>query len=366
MLDHESLSTVSSEISTSDSPSSQDKSEPSAIEELQSAFSSILALKKENVEVAKPPDWRPWDMIIMEERTAREAKPTPIYPRWTGSFDILSFPRELRDNIYFHYLYRNKALIWRRRPNNGHEYRDRLGHIAVYSPNTDQHTLNLFLVSRQVYEEALYVFCSSTAILVERRKDSLVKRRTLAGSLRLFPETPANMLQHLELRYIDYWPMRDVGGWSGSGSSNTWAQIVRDALVAKERFPRLTTYTALWEIEWYSFNDNEGMEELQSESTELKTASWLWWFRKQNETRAIVPPRWVRVRLEPAPTSYYRWSESEADQGALKRALELFQEELSAKKAEKRDELEDSGKKWIEEEWGDGRRTRKGKGKNVM
>jgi len=352
--------------SASDSPTNEEEPACSAIEELQSAFPSILVLKKDKNEVSRPINWQPWHDIVMEKRQAREARCVPLYPRWTGSFDILLFPRELRDNIYFHYLYRRKALIWRRRPNNGWERRDWVGYIAVYSPDRDQETLNLFLVSRQVYEEALYVFCRSNAVFVERRQHSLVQLRTLEGSLRLFPETSANMLQHVELRYMDYWRSESVGGWHGTSSSSTWAEITKDALVAKEFFPRLATYTALWEVDWSSFYDDEGMEALQSESVQDKTKMWLWWFRLQSKTKGVVPPEWVRVRLEPAPSSYYRWPENDADQGALRRALELFQLELRAKRVEKRDELEDSGKKWLENEWGDGRRVRKGKGKSAV
>ena len=59
--------------SASDSPTSEEEPPRSAIEELQSAFPSILVLKKDKNEVSRPINWQPWRDIIMEKRKAREA-----------------------------------------------------------------------------------------------------------------------------------------------------------------------------------------------------------------------------------------------------------------------------------------------------
>ncbi|KAF2684046.1 hypothetical protein K458DRAFT_389264 [Lentithecium fluviatile CBS 122367] len=351
------------EVPAQNTSQAEEEHNVSAIEELQSAFPTILLLEKEKPKVKPPPMNQTWNEVLMENRRLMHDldNPKPFYPRWNGSFALLSFPRELRDNIYFQYLYRPKSLIWRRRPNHGHEFRAWCGYIAVYSANMHHDALNMFLVSRQVYREALYIFCSANTIFIERRR-----HRHVEGALRLFPEPAASMLQHVELRYIDYHPNWHET-WNGPSAGRTWEKMVKDALLAKEHFPRLTTYTALWDVDWRTLYENDGVVSLQTQSEDEKTRIWLWWLRRQGEARGVVPPRWLKVRFEPEPRYYNEWQAKNGHQASWDKALLIFKEEERLKEKEKAEELEESGKKWLEEEWGDGKRARrKGKGKDVI
>jgi hypothetical protein len=311
---------------------------PSAIEELQSAFPTLLLLEKDKTKA-------------LHEKGYNSGT-SYLYPFWNGSFALLSFPREIRDLIYFHYLYRSHGFTWCRRPNHGWIHRYPHGYVTVYRGGMTD-VLSLFLVSRQVYQEALYMFCSSNVILVEKRP----KFGALEGALRLFPEPAASMLQRVETVYNDndkY--LYEV--WDGPRSSGTWEIIVRDALAAKEHLPRLTEYTALWDLDWRHFYEYEGMGSLQQEDEEVKVLIWLSWLERHSKARGVVPPRWLKVRFGPKPQSYHYQTSSNNHQKAWDRALIRF-EEVRVREEEKGVALENSGKKWLEERWGDRKRLRK-------
>jgi hypothetical protein len=308
--------------------------EQSAISELQCAFPTLLTLER-----AKTGVLTTW--------------------AWTGFFAFLAFPRELRELVYFHYLSRPKALAWQRCPNGGRERHIYLGrYFTIYREKIAQELLNLFLVSRQVYTEALPVFCRANAITVAPRNSR--RNSTLQNSLRLFPDSAARHLRHVEVRYPDTYGRREC-------TRETWARIVADAVVARQHFPLLATYTALWEVDWRAFyGDEPGMVGLQTASVEVRVDLWRCWLRREEEERGTVPPAWVRVRLEASPRAYERWPENRAEVQPLEMALEVFQGEARGRRVEG-EELEGSGRKWLEEEWGVGRRDRreKGKGKSV-
>jgi hypothetical protein len=316
-----------------DSPAPDEEHISSEIKELQSAFPAILALEKEKT--------RPHGEQVSDKQEY-------MYPTWNGFFALLSFPREIRDLTYFHYLYRPQGIIWHRRPNRGFVARNDWwhGYITVYRGDIAKDVLPLFLVSRQVYEEALYVFCSSNIILIQKRQ----RHGVLEGALRLFPAKAASILKKVEVPYNDY----------NTNPSCTWEKIVKDALVAKEHLPRLTEYTALWNCDWRRMYDEEGMASLQNESEDVKVEMWLGWLEKQSETRGVVPPRWLKVGFGPKRMAYHYWYSTTEHQEAYNRALVRF-EEARAREERKSDELEESGKKWLEEEWGDGKRLRKKK-----
>jgi hypothetical protein len=128
-----------------------------SIEELQSAFGSILAADK-NVDPV--PDYKnlTWkDCWSPFHKPAKPAKCTPD-PTRTGTFPFFSFPRELRDRIYFHYLYRPEGVVYRRQTANSFLY-DKPSELIT----------SLFLTCHQVYEEALPVFCRHNEVEVVNR-----------------------------------------------------------------------------------------------------------------------------------------------------------------------------------------------------
>jgi hypothetical protein len=94
---------VSSNVAASNS-----EAPSSAIGELQDAFGPIL-LARNKVDASTL-----WANTTTQRsaRILELAKKPPILPKWTGSFTLLSFPRELRDKIYFHYIYRPKGIVY--------------------------------------------------------------------------------------------------------------------------------------------------------------------------------------------------------------------------------------------------------------
>lgn len=75
------------------------ESPQSPIRELQDALGPLLLTTK-RVELQRP-EW-----------VLTPAKKPSILPKWTGSFTLLAFPRELRDKIYFHYVYRPEGVVY--------------------------------------------------------------------------------------------------------------------------------------------------------------------------------------------------------------------------------------------------------------
>lgn len=303
----------------------------SPIHELQSAFQSILLSEKD-----------------------RHRHASPLKPTWTGSFSLLSFPRELRDRIYFYAVYRPKGVVWRRR----HELKINeqarwLNDYVHYWPAADPDLLSLFLTSRQVYEEALYVFCLCTAIYIEKRIHG-----QLEGTLRIFPAKAAGMLQRLELEYeyVDTYYLRHVGA-TGSEEGVMWKQMIQDAWLAKEYFPRLRECTALWHTQPHNFSVFADMG-FEGQPDEVRVELWLRWMRAQYEHTHLVPPMWFRVRTE--RYGAHRYNPMTTLQPSLALALELFKDEVLNQQLENpTTPLEDTGKKWLDEAWGDGRRRRK-------
>jgi hypothetical protein len=85
---------------TEDGPSTPEPS--SSITELQAAFGSILLASRDHSKKS-----------TIRYTTYRGGPDTPLKPsppRWTGSFALFSFPRELRDLIYYHAVYRPRGL----------------------------------------------------------------------------------------------------------------------------------------------------------------------------------------------------------------------------------------------------------------
>ena len=210
----------------------------SQIAELQSVFGTILTLSK---------------------RTKTSPTPeTSNYPRWTGSFRLFDFPREIRDCVYYWYLYEPKGLKY-----------TRTGSRHLTFPFTDSRHVVLFLTSCQVYEEALEVFCRFNAI-------EITNTWRLEGTLRLFPDRPAQMIQRIQLiyrhtYYKSHWRRKNR-------VSGAWAQMILEAQVAKSYFPMLREFRALWYCSTNSFELEEGLK-LQSEAPEVTTEMLLGWMR---------------------------------------------------------------------------------------
>jgi hypothetical protein len=301
-------------------------SEPNtAIGELQEVFGTLLTT---DTKTAPVPSYHTWD--LWSWRTKYKAPP-PLLPEWTGSFKLLSFPREIRDTIYFHYVFRYRGL--RYRTNSA---------ITEWSAPAENQMLPLFLTCRQVYEEALRVSCRYNQIEVPRRLDRKLRnyREVPGGLLRLFPEKPRNLVQRIHYEAY-YEAERHV----------TFLQILQDAHTFKAVFPMLREFTADWRARGEGLIADLNIQEGRHEEN---VQAWLGWFRLWVRKSKVVPPPWVRFQFGCgsgfSPIHEHAGSMNEAYSIMLRQPPTLLTEMM---------DVEESGKKWIEEMGKEEKRKRK-------
>ncbi|KAF2034241.1 hypothetical protein EK21DRAFT_57040 [Setomelanomma holmii] len=306
----------------------------SAIDELQTVFGTLLLARKD----PKPPTngtsaWNPYT-VTYEYIPALPSSP-PL-PKWTGSFALFAFPRELRDRIYFYYLHRPKGVIYHRKTHRNFPFTDHSEDIT-----------SLFLTSQQVYSEALQVFCRHNQIEIKQSgyskygsKDSTA----LAGTLGLFPDKPGRLVQRVRKPYREYMHMYGShdNDLLGQKARDAWLQMLRDAYTFKNFFPKLREFTVCWEANPRFFAPQDNLAEEKTE--EEKVRIWLGRMKKWMEGRNVVPPRWVRFELG----SGWKQSEVQHHTEALNRAYARLTRE-GASWDEQQTMLEESGRKWLED-----------------
>jgi len=218
----------------------------SAIAELQAALGSLLLTKRDKNEIPFPP-----------ASTGYQSPPPEKPYVWTGSLKLFDFPRELRDEIYRYILHRPQGVY-------------HTAHVSGdfwWNRGRIDEILNLFLVSKQVYQEAFEMFCRCNTFILSllycSRRESLAK--PLWGQLRLFPDRAAKELTQVKDTYNDiiYRPRGPYGhapshadtamGGDGTGeyrknnsSGETFLEILRDAHIFQDFFPKLQVFHALW------------------------------------------------------------------------------------------------------------------------
>jgi hypothetical protein len=280
-----------------------------SITELQEAFSTLLLLQKP------------------------KRSTSPRQHQWTGCFRLFDFPRELRDRIYYYYLYIPEGLVHRRSPTHARRW-----------PFEDSNHISLFLTSHQVYKEALPVFFRYNAIEISYKWQ-------LSGILRLFPGQPAALLQRIQLCYASNTGRRD---WRRTGIGGVWAQIVDDTRVAKECFPLLRECTAFWSVSINIFQepDAHGGAELalQGKDDDERVGVFFDWLRARFEVDKLAPPRWLVVDFSRYYKSLRTVPTVEGLQRPFEQALERAKLEFR-KTGSAQDDLELSGKKWLEDIW---------------
>ncbi|KAF2801002.1 hypothetical protein K505DRAFT_369892 [Melanomma pulvis-pyrius CBS 109.77] len=277
---------------------------PNPIAELQQVFGTLLLVTRD-----KP------------------KHPTPkTIPRWTGSFRLFDFPREMRDRIYHYALHSPSGVVYRRSR----------AHTRTW-PFEDTPRTQLFLSSRQVYSESLQVFCRETVVRITFRSQ-------LSGTLRLFPDQPARLLQRIKLEYRSHWQLRGVG--------NSWGDMITQARLAKEFFPLLRECTAVWHVDEYVL-EKTGLD-FKDKTVEEQTEVWAEALRSWYEGNKLVPPRWLRVEL------VAMWGYLHASlQASFHAALDGFRREVEAMDRHgTENDLESSGRKWLET-WGGGKGRKK-------
>jgi len=287
----------------------------SAIIELQAAFGSILLTRKE---------------------TKKFRLPEFGTHKWTGAFELFAFPRELRDRIYFHYLYRPKGV----------KYRRNTSYVFPFDHVDD--ITSLFLACRQVYDEALQVFCRYNQVEIIGRNYWRARSRygkALDGTLRLFPEKPGRLLQRMRVQYSESTFMYDTYDYRQGSQKpgDAFVQMLRGAYAFKNTFPKLRELTVAWQARPLHFASHEDLR-FEGRSEDEKKEIWLSWMKKWVGGSNVVPPRWVKFEF----TDYWGEGEMQKHAHGLNEAYERLVSETASFREEEA-ELEESRKRWLEE-----------------
>jgi hypothetical protein len=219
-------------------------------------------------------------------------------------------------------------------------------HYVLYSPNNityrrsktriqwpfeePKHT-QLFLVSQQVYYEALQIFLMDVIV-------NITYRTHLAGTLRLFPDKAAHILQRIK---IDYHP----GAWRAVGKrrdlSGSWEKILTDSRLAKEFLPSLREFLAVWHVNYIDLNDS-GLY-FEGKSLQERSEIWAQFFRTSYAEDKVVPSEWLKVVFVHEYNNRHKHWQVSFDE-----ALKIFRKEVGGQE----EDLEASGRKWLEEAYG--------------
>ncbi|CAO2653704.1 Nn.00g031150.m01.CDS01 [Neocucurbitaria sp. VM-36] len=262
-----------------------------------------------------------------------------------ATFAFFSLPRELRDTIYYHYIYRPRGVVYK------------CQHARASPSNPPEDIISLFLVSRQVYDEALQVFCRYNTIKIWIQSDY---RKSVHGKLRLFPDRPGQMLQLVCMEYFEFTSRiartsrmaREYGFYSGESPAKVFIQMIQDAHTFKSFFPKLRGFTAEWFVS-SQFFEKHGLY-LENEHEEENVQIWLEWMRKHVNEENVVPPRWLKIKSGNKRRNKPIIAHEESMNAAYKI---LIRETAALRDTEK--ELEESGRRWLEESWGEGRKKRR-------
>jgi hypothetical protein len=336
------MSTAENPQSHSDQSSTTEESCP--IDELQSAFGAILAADKK---IDPVPDYTSLSWEEYEIATRKPPKPIPRDDR-PGIFAFFNFPRELRDRIYFHYLYRPEGVVYRRRTA-----------ISYLYEKITSSVTSLFLTNRQVYEEALQVFCRHNEVeLVDRYhfRPRHSNGKTAAGTLRLFPDKHARLLQRVNVSFSHYmyiyYPRtdRNTSEQTTLPTGEAFKEILRDTYTFKDTFPKLREFKVCF-CAYQDFFGTSSLFEIAGDTDEDKIGECMkmmkWWL---GDSR-IVPPKEFRFCFD----ATWNYPHLRPQEGLFNEAYaRLVRERMRSAEA-----LEDSGRLWIEEMGGKERRRRR-------
>ncbi|KAK1589893.1 uncharacterized protein LY79DRAFT_516813 [Colletotrichum navitas] len=296
-------------------PASSSEAEPSAIDELQSALGSILIAEEDR-------STKPWTSSPACVPSLNSEGTVPA---------IFSCPREVRDRIYYYYLYRENQAYYSR------------GASARWPFLASEDVVSLFQTCRQVYQEALEVFHRYNQVEIGSEP------RLEGGPLKVLDKFPAAHAQALQMccrQYGEYnaWyerydPLKHYAG-------ELWHIVIRDAYLFKSYFPKLRRFTAILNVDPSYFEEQEGMV-LDGKTEEQKIKMWMKWMRFSTSKMRALPPLWMKIRFTCGPFQ----GDMQLHQDSLNEAQVRFAEELAAKEGV--DDLDALGSKWAEETSGE-------------
>ncbi|KAL1596726.1 hypothetical protein SLS59_007757 [Nothophoma quercina] len=288
-------------------------------------------------------------------------------------FPFLSLPRELRDQVYTHTF--NPEGIRHR----SHTRATTLWSHPKPKPPT---YLNLILTSRQIHLEASAALFQACTIEIaprhSQRRIYHANSLSVTNFLRLFPSAPATLITAVHKQYYDYTSI-----YRGSPETHEidelwamWEHMISEAYVLKEFFPRLKTFKADWSafekgLERRIFKGLEDLGESDADRQamlEKRVDALVQWMRvcAKNRGMQVVPPEWLQIEWDegPQPCRTEWWYQSHVRKKRVARfqsdVLKLAQRRFAKERAVMQDELEDSGRKWLEE-WSKGSKPKRKK-----
>ena len=293
-----------------------DAAHSSGISELQSALGSIMMAQED-----KP------------TKPASAAAPRHVHTenKWTGTFSLFSFPREIRDEIYYHYLYRTKSAYYSRTA------------LSKWPFHGDENVVSLLLTCTQVYHEAIEVFHQHNEVEIGSGP------RLGAGPvkvLNMFPAAHAQQLRKCCREYGNYKPDYLIDRPLRHFLGECWRIIIRDAYLAKTYFPKLRLFTASWKLTNRYFDTQEGIH-FTGKTEEEKIQLWLGWMRFSTREMKALPPSWLRIELC-ADVDVWGDTSMHKHQNALHEAQARFSSEIAAA-IEPPSDLEMLGNLWATE-----------------
>lgn len=293
--------------------------------------------------------------------------------QWTGPFRLFDLPRELRDKIYYQYIYRPGRIYY-------------AAHTDKYfweSHTKSDGFANLLTVSKQVYHEAFNVFCEANTVALSVHYNSREGySKPLTGLLRLFPERAAASLTGVSKTYRDvitrrmgqwgYAPSHEGIAQGGDGTGHyhkhnsageTFIEILRDAHTLRQFFPKLT----IFEADWYP---EPPFHEYPEQLGQVRKIARLW---KEGVEEGKIRDIWLDTMKgwlhgkNVVPLSCVTFSLNGFAADGFDNDLDvLFNEAYIAlvKQWTTRDDIEDSGRAWLEA-MDKEKTTRKKKGRKI-
>lgn len=174
----------------------------------------------------------------------------------------------------------------------------------------------------------------------------------LAGTLRLFPDQAARVLQRMNM---DYRPDAWRADGRPPGLSGSWEQILTDSRLAREFFPMLREFTAIWHV--IPNNLEKAGLHFDGKTREECVEIWKTWMENLFEENRLVPPMWLKMEFVYEYENRHRDWQRNFDRacGIFRKAVEGYQEDLEA-----------SGRKWLEEAYGDDTQRNNKKQRRLM
>jgi hypothetical protein len=174
----------------------------------------------------------------------------------------------------------------------------------------------------------------------------------------MFPEKPARSLQRISISFQQYMYIYHARGADDAlPPGAAFVQMLRDAYTVKHTFPKLREYIVFFEHYHDFFAVPSKLFEIEGEGNEEKIQMSMNMMKGWMHGSSVVPPSWLVFHF--SETWWYEHLRKKSDiwNAGYKRLVREY--------AGRNEELEESGKKWIEETWNLERKKRKAKWKDL-